>query len=393
MTGRPRGIALLGSTGSVGRNALDVIARFPDRFRVTALCAGRNASRLAAQARRFRPDVVCLSDESALPRLQGLPKGTRIAVGDEGMKEAACAAGTDIVLAAASGVSSIGPVIAAAARGKRVALANEELLVMAGRFLVAAARGGGGEILPVDSEHSAVFQATLGHRREDVARIILTASGGPFRSRTLKDMRNATVEEALGHPTWRMGAKITIDSATLMNKGLEMIEATWLFGLPPERIDVLIHPQSVVHSMAEFRDGSVIAQMGIPDMRIPIGYALSYPERLPLELPRFVPHRIGELNFTAPDWKRFPALSVAYAAARTGGTAPAAMNAANEVAVNAFLCGRIRFTDIVKVVATLMGGWRRDGESATLSDVLRADAEAREDAARLISRMRRRTPS
>jgi 1-deoxy-D-xylulose-5-phosphate reductoisomerase len=393
VTGPPRGIAILGSTGSVGRNALDVIARFPDRFRVTALCAGRNASRLAAQARRFRPDLVCLSDESVLPRLKGLPRGTRIAAGDEGMREATCAAGADIVLAAASGVSSIGPVIAAAALGKRVALANKELLVMAGRFLVAAARRGGGEILPVDSEHSAVFQATLGHRREDVSRIILTASGGPFRSRTLKEMRNATVEEALGHPTWRMGAKISIDSATLMNKGLEMIEATWLFGLPPERIDVLIHPQSIVHSMAEYRDGSVIAQMGIPDMRIPIGYALSYPERLPLELPRFVPHRTWELSFTAPDRKRFPALSVAYAAAKAGGTAPAAMNAANEVAVNAFLCGRIRFTDIVKVVAALMGGWRPDGGSATLSDVLRADAEAREGAARLISRMRRRTPS
>lgn len=393
MTDRPRGVAVLGSTGSVGRSALDVIARFPDRFRVTALCAGRNVSRLAAQARRFRPDIVCLSDAGALPRLRDLPKGTRVAAGDEGMREAACADGADIVLAAASGVSSIGPVIAAAARGKRVALANKELLVMAGRFLVAAAREGGGGILPVDSEHSAVFQATLGHRREDVARIILTASGGPFRSRTLREMRDATVKEALGHPTWRMGAKITIDSATLMNKGLEMIEATWLFGLPPERIDVLIHPQSVVHSMVAYRDGSVIAQMAIPDMRIPIGYALAYPERLPLELPRFAPHRMGELCFTAPDRKRFPALSVAYAAARAGGTAPAVMNAANEVAVNAFLSGRIRFTDIVEVVAALMGGWRPDGGSVTLADVLRADAAAREEAARLILRKRRRFPS
>ncbi len=305
------------------------------------------------------------------------------------MAEAVCASSAEIVLAAASGVCSIRPVIAAAARGKRIALANKELLVTAGAFLVEAARAGGAEILPVDSEHSAVFQSASGHRREDIRRIILTASGGPFRNHTVRRMRRATVSEALGHPTWRMGTKITVDSATLMNKGLEVIEATWLFGLPPSKIDVLIHPQSIVHSIVEYRDGSMIAQFGVPDMRIPIGYALSYPARLPLELPRFQPHRMDGWTFETPDRKRFPALSMAYAAAEAGGTAPAVLSAGNEVAVGAFLAGRIRFTDIVEVVGSLMTGWRREVRSATLESVLRADAGAREKAGLLISAIRR----
>lgn len=241
----------------------------------------------------------------------------------------------------------------------------------------------------MDSEHSAVFQAIEGHRKADVARIILTASGGPFRNRTVREMRDATVEEALGHPTWRMGAKISIDSATLMNKGFEVIEATWLFDLPPERIEVVIHPQSVVHAMVEYHDGSVLAQMGVPDMRIPIGYALSYPERLPLELPRLLTHRMDGWAFATPDRRTFPALSLAYAAAAAGGTACAALNAANEIAVNAFLAGRIRFTDIVRVGSVLMSAWRRGEKPVTLSDVLCADVEAREEASRIISRMRR----
>jgi len=309
--------------------------------------------------------------------------------GEEGMREAACSEGTDIVLAAASGVSSVRPVIAAASQGKRIALANKELLVMAGKFLVRAAKAGGGGILPVDSEHSAVFQAIEGQRREDVSRIILTASGGPFRNRTRRQMRDVTVREALGHPTWRMGAKISVDSATLMNKGLEVIEATWLFGLPPSRIDVLIHPQSIVHAMVEFRDGSLIAQMGVPDMRIPIGYALSYPGRLPLELPRLSPHRMDGWFFEPPDRRNFPALALAYAAAEEGGAAPAVLNAANETAVEAFLAGRIRFTDIPRVVEILLARRRRTGGSPTLREILDADREAREEATRQISRMRR----
>lgn len=305
------------------------------------------------------------------------------------MSEAACAAETDIVVAAASGVASIRPVLAAAGLGKRIALANKELLVVAGKFLVAAAREGGGGIVPVDSEHSALFQAMEGHRREDVSRLILTASGGPFRDWPLRRMRSATVADALGHPTWEMGAKITVDSATLMNKGLEVIEAAWLFGVPPSRIEVLIHPQSIVHSMVEYRDGTVIAQMGLPDMRIPVAYALAYPERLPLELPRLAPHRMGGLTFEPPDLKRFPALSLAYAAAEAGGTAPAAMSAANEAAVGAFLAGRIRFTDIVKIVEGVMGEWRGPRDPATLADVLEADAWARRRAEQRMGRARK----
>ena len=383
-----KGVAILGSTGSVGRSALDVIARFPGRFRVTALCAGANAKRLGEQARRFRPTLVCLAEDRCAAQLGRLPRGTRIAFGEQGMTEAVCAPSVGIVLAAASGVTSIRPVISAAILGKRIALANKELLVMAGKFLVEAARRGGAEILPVDSEHSAVFQAASGHRREDILRIILTASGGPFRNHTLRRMRKATVAEALGHPTWRMGSKISVDSATLMNKGLEVIEATWLFGLAPSKIDVLIHPQSVVHSIVEYRDGSMIAQFGVPDMRIPIGYALSYPGRLPLELPRFQPHRMDGWTFETPDRKRFPALAIAYAAAEAGGTAPAALSAGNEVAVNAFLSGRIRFTDIVEVVGGVMTGWRRENRPVTLEGIFRADARARKIAALLISEKR-----
>jgi 1-deoxy-D-xylulose-5-phosphate reductoisomerase len=389
----PSRIAVLGSTGSIGRSALDVIARFPEKFRVTALCAGRNAALLSEQARRFRPLMVCVSDERSRKELRGLPPRTRVLCGEEGMTEAVRGARTDIVLAAASGVSSIRPVLAAASLGKRIALANKELLVMAGRFLMEASRTGGGTILPVDSEHSAVFQALGGHRREDVSRIVLTASGGPFRRRTLREMRRATVADALGHPTWRMGRKITVDSATLMNKGLEVIEATWLFGLPASKIDVLIHPQSVVHAMVEFRDGSVIAQMGRPDMRLPIAYALSYPERMPMELPRFEPHRMDGWIFETPDRKRFPALAMAYAAASEGGAAPAVLNAGNEIAVGAFLDGRIRFTDIATVVEKVLSARPRTDGRVSLGDVLRADEEARAEASRMISRMRRPYPS
>jgi 1-deoxy-D-xylulose-5-phosphate reductoisomerase len=385
----PRGVAVLGSTGSVGRNALEVISRFPRRFRVTALCAGRNGEELGEQARTLRPRWVCLSDEGASSRLGRLPRGTRVVFGEEGMRETVCSEETDIVLAAASGISSIRPVIAAASRGKRIALANKELLVVAGRFLVRAAKAGGGGILPVDSEHSAVFQAIEGQRRQDIARIFLTASGGPFRGRNRRQMRDVTVREALGHPTWRMGTKITVDSATLMNKGFEVIEATWLFGIPSSRIDVLIHPQSIVHSMVEFRDGSLIAQLGLPDMRIPIGYALSYPERLPLELPRLSPHRMGDWSFETPDRRNFPALGLAYAAVEAGGTAPAVLNAANEAAVHAFLAERIRFTDIPRVVEILLGKVSRRSGSPTLQEILEADRTARDEAARTISRIRR----
>jgi 1-deoxy-D-xylulose-5-phosphate reductoisomerase len=384
----PRGVALLGATGSIGLNALDVIGRFPRRFKVTALCAGKNVRSLVDLADRFRPSVLCLAEPAPRSALKGLPPRTRVVCGEEGMHEAVFAKGTDIVLAAASGVTSIRPVIAAARAGKRIALANKELLVMAGKFLVEASRLGGGELLPVDSEHSAIFQSIEGHRREDIVRILLTASGGPFRTWTSARMRAATVADALGHPTWRMGAKITIDSATLMNKGLEMIEATWLFDMPPSRIDVVVHPQSVVHSMVEYRDGSVIAQLGPPDMRIPIGYALSWPGRLPLDVKGIAPHLSGDWGFGKPDLRRFPALGLAYAAAGRGGTAPAVLNAANEVAVEAFLAGRIRFTDIARAVGRAVDATRCGGGAGCLDDVLSADAAAREETERILSRIR-----
>ena len=380
---------MFGATGSVGRNALDVMARFPRKFRATALCAGTDARALAALARRHRPKAVCLAVGDAARLKEELPRGTRILLGEEGMLEAACAADADIVLAAASGISSLRPVIAAAEMGKRIALANKELLVTAGQFVTRAARRGGAEILPVDSEHSAVQQAIGRSRKEDILRVILTASGGPFRNHSMARMRGATVPEALGHPTWRMGAKISVDSATLMNKGFEVIEATWLFGLPASRVDVLIHPESVIHSMVEFRDGSVLAQMGVPDMRIPIGYALAFPERLPLELPRLRPHRMEGWAFEAPDRKRFPALSLAYCAAETGGTAPAVLNGANDEAVRAFLAGRIGFTDIARVAGRVLSEWRSSFAAGSLRDVLAADELARRSAQERISGIRR----
>jgi len=384
-----QGVAIFGATGSVGRNTLDVISRFPRRFKATALCAGSKVDALAELARIHRPDTVCLW-EGDVGRLRGkFPRGTRVLVGEEGMSEAACAKNVDIVLAAASGTSSLRPVIKAAEMGKRIALANKELLVMAGKFLTVAAKQGRAEILPVDSEHSAVFQAIAGNRREDILRIILTASGGPFRNKSLDEMRSVTVSEALVHPIWRMGAKISVDSATLMNKGLEVIEAAWLFGLPPDQIDVLIHPQSVIHSMVEFRDGSILAQMGIPDMRIPIGYALSYPRRLPMELPRLHPNKMQGLGFETPDRKRFPALSLAYSAAAAGGSAPAVLNGANEKAVSAFLSGRIGFTDIVRIVDRVMSGWSESFEVRSLEDIFEADMIARSKATEKISGIRR----
>jgi 1-deoxy-D-xylulose-5-phosphate reductoisomerase len=335
-----------------------VISRFPRRFRVTALCAGSSDEALFELARRFRPKVVCLSSPVPRPRAALLPRGTRLLFGEEGMGEAVLSEGTTTVLAAASGVSSIRPVLAAARAGKRIALANKELLVMAGKFLVAASRRGRGEILPVDSEHSAVFQSLEGHRREDIARIVLTASGGPFRTRTLAEMRRATVADALGHPTWSMGAKITVDSATLMNKGLEVIEARWLFDVDPSRIDILVHPESIVHSMVEYVDGQVVAQLGVSDMRGPISYALAHPDRIALDLPPLDLARVGRLTFEPPDPARFPAFTLAYRALEMGGTAPAVLSGADEGVVEAFLAGRCSFDAIARTCAAVLDAHR-----------------------------------
>jgi 1-deoxy-D-xylulose-5-phosphate reductoisomerase len=350
-------LAILGSTGSIGVTTLDLVARFPERFEITALGAGRNVDRLAEQVRRFRPSLVAVQDSQAALELQKrIPEYRgRITYGAEGMEAVATASGTELVVSALVGALGLLPTLRAIEAGKHVALANKEVLVLGGELVTRAATAAGVHLLPLDSEHNAIFQALRGHREEDVRRIILTASGGPFLRRSLPELRAVTREDALRHPTWKMGDKITIDSATLMNKGLEVIEAHWLFGLPAERIDVVIHPQSIVHSMVEYIDGSVLAQMGIPDMSIPISYILAYPDRLPLDhLPVLDLPQAPALEFGEPDHAKFPCLALAYQALHAGGTAPAVLNAANEVAVAAFLAGAIPFLEIPRLLSQVM---------------------------------------
>ncbi len=381
MADPPRRIALLGATGSVGEQTLSVAGGFPDRYRVTALAAGRNLGKLAEQVRRFRPELVAVADVEGARELKAKlgPGAPRIACGAEGLLEVASHP-ADLVVSALVGAVGLEPTLAAIRAGRDVALANKEVLVMAGALVLREVRGRGTSLLPVDSEHSAIFQALAGQRREDVARLVLTASGGPFRTWSEAQIARASVEQALRHPNWDMGPKITIDSATLMNKGLEVIEARWLFDVPPERVDVLVHPQSIVHSLVEFVDGSVLAQLGLPDMRVPIAVALAHPERLPLELPRLDLAAIGELRFEVPDRKRFPCLDLAYAALRTSEAAPAVLNAANEVAVAAFLAGRIRFPAIAAANAAVLEAHAAEAAGARLrdlADVREVDRSAR----------------
>ncbi len=352
-------ITVLGSTGSIGVTTLDLIARFPDRFTVSALAAGKNIERLAEQVRRFQPRLVAVGDSSSVGELrERAPEyAGEILVGDDGLRQVACFPDSDLVVAGLVGARGLVPALSALRQGLDVALANKEALVVAGELMTGAAKASGARLWPIDSEHNAVFQSLHGHRRDDVARIILTASGGPFLRTPKEDLAGVTRAQALKHPTWKMGDKITIDSATLMNKGLEVIEAHWLFDVPADRIDVVIHPQSIVHSMVEYVDGSVIAQLGIPDMAIPISYILAYPERLPLGyLPRLGLPSQPNLEFCEPDTRKFPCLALAYAALRQGGTAPAVLNAANEVAVSAFLEDRIGFLDIPAVVSHVLDG-------------------------------------
>jgi 1-deoxy-D-xylulose-5-phosphate reductoisomerase len=346
-------LCLLGSTGSIGSSTLKVVAAFPERFRVQALAAGGNIVLLAEQLRRFQPPLAVVRDASLADGLRRLlPADQRVEIlwGPAGYAAAASDAAVDTVVAAIMGAAGLEPTLAAVQAGKRVALANKETLVMAGPLVLAAAAQSGAVILPVDSEHSAIFQCLQGQRREALQRILLTASGGPLRLWTAEELSRATPEEALSHPTWRMGRKISIDSATLMNKGLEVIEAHWLFDVPPERIEVLIHPQSIVHSLVGFRDGSLLAQLGVPDMQGAIAYALSYPERLPLELPLPALAELPPLAFERPDTARFPCLALAYGALAGGGTRPAVLNGANEAAVAAFLERRIGFTEIAALI-------------------------------------------
>jgi 1-deoxy-D-xylulose-5-phosphate reductoisomerase len=380
-----RSIALLGSTGSIGVSTLDLVRQFPDRFKIHGMVAGHNLKRLAAQIKEFSPECVAIKDPEDIRPLRRLLGRHRVEIlaGQKGATVVATANAVDVVVAAIVGGAGLVPTLMGVKAGKEIALANKEALVMAGEILVNAVKGKGTRLLPVDSEHSAIFQCLQGNRREDVDKIILTASGGPFLGTPLKQLDRVTVGQALKHPNWKMGQKITIDSATMMNKGLEVVEARWEFDMDPDRIEVVIHPQSVVHSMVRYQDGSVIAQLGVPDMRIPIAYALAFPHRLkgnwkPLELTR-----PGELNFLPVERKRYPALSLAYNALREGGTMPAALNAANEVAVAAFLEKRIGFRQIHRVIEKTMQNHTRKPAN-DIDEILEVDRWAREKAGSLI---------
>ncbi|PIE56332.1 MAG: 1-deoxy-D-xylulose-5-phosphate reductoisomerase [Desulfobulbus propionicus] len=372
-------ISLLGSTGSIGCNVLEVVRQFPGHLRVAGLSAGSNIELLARQVLEFEPDRVSVGNPELLPELAALLPKTyhpRLGSGDEGNCLVATLPQCDMVVTAVVGAVGLLPTLAAIEAGKDIGLANKETLVMAGQLVMEAVRSAGIRLLPIDSEHSAIFQALEAGRRQDLAALLLTASGGPFRSLSLRQLQTVTPAQALHHPNWSMGRKISIDSATLMNKGLEVIEARWLFDVEPEQIRVVVHPQSIVHSLVEYIDGSVVAQLGVPDMRIPIAFALSYPERLPLGLSRLSLSQCGNLSFERPDPARFPSLPLAFRALEAGGVMPAVLNAANEVAVAAFLEERVGFTEIPKIVEQVMEGCRQSQESS-LEALLAADQQAR----------------
>ena len=377
-------IALLGSTGSIGTQTLDVVARHPDRFRIVALAAGSRTADLVAQAKIFAPAIVSVANESDVAAVRAaLPKTVRVTSGAAGLLAVAAESGADVVVAATDGAVAFDAVFAAVECGIRIAVANKELIVAAGELFVAAAKKSGAEIVPVDSEHSAIFQCLVGEPPDRIASIILTASGGPFWDWDSGAIARASVADALRHPTWQMGPKNTVDSASLMNKGLEVIEASRLFGVPAERIDVLVHRTSVAHGFVVFTDGNVKAQLAPPDMRLPIGYALAYPDRLPDRARAPALEALGAraeahsatLGFSRPDLERFPCLGLAYDALRRGGTVPAALSAANEIAVAAFVRGEIRFGDIAEVVAVALRG--TSDEPLTLEALRASDSRAR----------------
>ena len=349
--GKIKNVCILGSTGSIGRNSLKVIANFPDKFRVAYLSANRNVTLLREQIDQFRPDGVAVLDECSASTLKEQTNGEmRHFVGEEGIIDLVGQDNIDIVISSLVGFAGLRPTIEAITRGKRVALANKETLVVAGEIITDLVKKHGATLLPIDSEHSAILQCLAGEDPENVSRLIITASGGPFLNLDKTQFPLITVEQALRHPRWKMGNKVTIDSATLMNKGLEVIEAHWLFGLPPEKIDVVIHPQSIIHSMVEFVDGSIKAQLGVPDMKIPIQYALTYPDRSASVYDRVDFEHVREMTFSKPDREKFECLDLAYQALARGGTCPAILNAANEMAVDAFLKGRLTFEKIPLVI-------------------------------------------
>jgi 1-deoxy-D-xylulose-5-phosphate reductoisomerase len=388
--GSPQGVAVLGSTGSIGTQTLDVLRLFPDRFRVRSLTAGSNVELLIQQAREFRPRCVAIGEANHGPTLREALADTDIdvRVGTDGLCEVAADADAEIVVAAVVGFAGLAPVVAALEHGKTVALANKETLVVAGAVVNRLLDAHGGTLIPVDSEHSAIFQCLVGESHRQVEELVLTASGGPFRTRPADTFDQITRDEALDHPNWSMGAKITIDSATMMNKGLEVIEARWLFDVAADQIRVLVHPQSIVHSMVAFADGSTKAQLGVPDMKVPIQYALTYPARWPAPHERLDWTEVSRLDFEPPNVDKFPCLRLAFDALDAGGTAPAVLNAANEEAVALFLEERIGFTDIPRVIETTLN--RHDIVADPTLDALQtADAEAR----RLVQELVQPTPN
>ena len=379
-----KNLAILGSTGSIGTQTLDVVRDLPEMFRVAVLAANTSDKKLEAQIEEFRPELAVLADEAAAARLKARYKGaTKILGGEDGLVAAAVFPAVDMVVTSLMGFAGLAPTLAAIRAGKNIALANKETLVAAGELVRREASAHGAAILPVDSEHSALFQCLQGEKREAVESLILTASGGPFRGRRKESLAGVSIGDCLKHPTWSMGRKITVDSATLVNKGLEVIEAHWLYDMPYDKIKVVVHPQSIVHSMVAFQDGAVMAQLGVPDMRLPIQYALTYPERMASTFARLDFAQLGALTFEEPDTKTFRGLAIAIEAGRAGGTAPCVMNAANEIAVAAFLDGSIGFLDIYDIIEQALSA--RSVRPAESFEILREeDAWARAYAARLL---------
>jgi 1-deoxy-D-xylulose-5-phosphate reductoisomerase len=369
-----KNVAVLGSTGSIGTQVLDVISRFPYRFKIVGLSAGKNFGLLKEQIKKFKPEVVSVADLESAKKLGKV--GVPVFFGEDSLVKVATCKNADVVLVSVAGNVGLLPTIEAIKSGKDIALATKEVLVTAGKIVMDLAKKNNVKIIPVDSEHSAIFQCLNGEDKKEIRKIILTCSGGSFRGKTLKDLKNVCVKDALNHPNWSMGKKIKIDCSTLMNKGLEIIEAHYLFDIPYKKIEVVIHPQSIVHSMIEFVDGSVIAQLGLPDMRLPILYALSYPQRLDLDLPKIDFSKLN-LNFSKPDTKTFPILDYAIYAGKKGGTYPCALNAGNEIAVEYFLKGKIKFLDISKVVKHILDE-NKEIENPTILQIIEADKNARE---------------
>ncbi len=393
-----KGICILGATGSIGVSTLDVVARHPERYRVVALTANRQVERLAEQCARHRPDYAVMADPEAATRLADILRetapDTRVLAGVEGLCEVVALDTVDAVMAAIVGAAGLAPTIAAARAGKRILLANKEALVMSGKLFMAEIRASGAELLPIDSEHNAIFQCMptdfrRGLEAVGVEQILLTASGGPFRDMPVECMQGVTPEEACAHPNWSMGRKISVDSATMMNKGLEVIEAAWLFNTSHERIEVVLHPQSIIHSLVRYIDGSVLAQMGRPDMRTPIAHALAWPERIAAGVEPLDLFAVARLDFEKPDLARFPCLRLAFEAAKVGGSASTVLNAANEVAVDYFLNGHIAFTSIAPVIEEVLGRVPVS-ELATLEQVMETDTRARDEARHVIDRRYRK---